>query len=165
MNKSDKIEFSSHKAESNRTSIHRAVRKASENKDFIIKAVEQLESMKFPAYKYQILDYAARNSVNKDVISLLQSLDDKMLYQSKHKLEKALEQENTNLKQRNQITDETRKNLNVQNIDRTQKRYDYPETPATAMKNYICNFCGKDFQSRDQLLHHQKFEYGKKETG
>jgi hypothetical protein len=164
MNKSDKIEFRLHKAESDRTSIHRAVAKASKNKDFIIKAVEQLKSMKFPAYKYQMLDHAARNSVDKDVISLLKSLDDKMLYQSKYTLKKALEQENTNLKQRNQITDETRKNLNVQSIDRSQKRHDYPETPATAMKNYICDLCGKEFQSRDQLLHHQEFESKNKKT-
>jgi hypothetical protein len=164
MNKSHKVEFSLHKAETDRNSIHRAVAKASKNKDFIIKTVEQLESMKFPAYKYQILDYATRNSVDKDVVSLLRSLDDKMLYQSKYKLKKALEQENTNLKQKNQITDKTRKNLNVQSIDRRQKRHDYPETPATAMKNYICDLCGKEFQSRDQLLDHQEFEYKNKKT-
>jgi len=164
MNNSDKIEFESHKAEGDTSSIHRAVRKASENKDFIIKTVEQLESMKFPAYKYQILDYAAKNSLDKDAMSLLQSLDDKMLYHSKFSLKKALERENTDLKKRNQISDETRKNLAVQNIDRRQRRHDYPETPATAMKNYICDFCGKEFQSRDQLLYHQEFEYKDKDN-
>jgi hypothetical protein len=82
-----------------------------------------------------------------------------MLYDSKFSLKNALEQENPEAKQENQISDETRKNLHVQNIDRTQKRHDYPETSATAMKNYICDFCGKDFQSRDQLLHHQEFEF------
>jgi DNA-directed RNA polymerase subunit RPC12/RpoP len=30
------------------------------------------------------------------------------------------------------------------------------------MKNYICNFCGKDFQSKDQLRKHQEFELGTK---
>jgi hypothetical protein len=49
--------------------------------------------------------------------------------------------------------------LKVQHPDQTQKRKDYPETPATAMKNYICNFCGKDFQSKDQLTKHQEFEF------
>jgi hypothetical protein len=82
-----------------------------------------------------------------------------MLYHSKFDVEKALEQENTEAKQEHQISDETRKNLDVQNIDRGQKRKDYPETPATAMKNYICEFCGKDFQSKDQLMKHEKFEF------
>jgi hypothetical protein len=164
MNKSDNVESKSHIA-GDRTMIHRAVGKASQDKNFIEKAVKQLESMKFPAFKYQILDYAARNSADKEVISLLQSLDDKMQYQSIYKLQKALEQENTDAKQENQISNETRENLSVEKADRREKRYDYPETPVTAMKNFICDFCGKDFQSRDQLLDHQKFEYGKKESG
>lgn len=164
MNKSDNIESTSHKAVRDRTSIHRAVDKASRDKNFIIKAVKLVESMKFPAFKYQILDYAAKTPADKEVISLLQSLDDYMLYHSVYKLQKALEQENTDAKQRNQISDETRENLNVQKADRSQKRYDYPETPATAMKNFICDFCGKDFQSRDQLLDHQVFEYKDKKT-
>jgi hypothetical protein len=88
-----------------------------------------------------------------------------MQYQSIYKLQKALEQENTDAKQENQISNETRENLSVEKADRREKRYDYPETPVTAMKNFICDFCGKDFQSRDQLLDHQKFEYGKKESG
>ncbi|HVE36650.1 MAG TPA: hypothetical protein VNA18_00480 [Nitrososphaeraceae archaeon] len=49
--------------------------------------------------------------------------------------------------------------MEVQHPDPTQRRKDYPETPATAMKNYICNFCGKDSQSKDQLTKHQEFEY------
>src|SRR5919106_979123 len=115
MNKSDNIESTSHKAVRDRTSIHRAVDKASRDKNFIIKAVKLVESMKFPAFKYQILD-------------------------------------------------ETRENLNVQKADRKEKRYDYPEVPVSAMKNFICDFCGKDFQSRDQLLDHQVFEYKDKKT-
>ena len=165
MNKSDNIDSTSHKAERDRTTIHRAVDKASKDKNFITKAIEQLESMKFPAFKYQILDYATRNSADDEVISLFQSLDDNMQYHSIYKLQKALEQENTDAKQENQISDETRENLSIQKADRRQKRYDYPEIPVTAMKNFICDFCGKDFQSRDQLLDHQKFEYGKKESG
>jgi DNA-directed RNA polymerase subunit RPC12/RpoP len=49
--------------------------------------------------------------------------------------------------------------LQVQHSDQTQRQKDYPETPATAMKNYICDFCGKDFQSKDQLTEHHEFEF------
>lgn len=93
------------------------------------------------------------------MLALLQSLNDTMLYRSKFNLKKALEQENPEAKKEDQISDETRKNLNVQNIDRKQKRRDYLETSATAMKNYICNFYGKGFQSRDQLQEHREFEF------
>jgi hypothetical protein len=75
----------------------------------MVKVLTQLESLKFPVYKYQILDYAARHSVDKDVINLLQSLNDKLLYDSKFSLKNALEQENPDAKQENQISDETRK--------------------------------------------------------
>lgn len=163
MNKSDDVEYKSHRAERDRTSIHQAVDKASKDKNFIEKAVKQLESIKFPAFKYQILDHAARNSADKEVISLLQSLDDKMQYQSSYKLQKALEQENMDAKQENQISDQTREDLSVEKAGRRQKRHDYPETPVMAMKNFICDFCGKDFQSRDQLLDHQEFEYKDKD--
>ena len=88
-----------------------------------------------------------------------------MQYHNKFNLRKALEQENTEAKQEYQISDKTRKSLRIPKIDRRQKRKDYPETPASAMKNYICNFCGKDFQSRDQLIHHQKFEFKEKGQG
>ena len=77
-------------------------------------------------------------------------------------MKQRLEQENSELKQQNQISENTRKNLEVKHPDNSQKRKDYPETPATAMKNYICNFCGKDFQSKDQLTKHEEFEYKEK---
>jgi hypothetical protein len=156
---SNKISFTSHTAEGNPTSAHKAVNKASKDRNFIVRALSQLESLKFPAYKYQILDYAKMHSVDNDVITLLQSLDDTMLYHSKFNLKKALEQENPEAKKEHQISEGTRKNLNVQNIDRRQKRKDYPETPATGMKNYICNYCGKEFQSGDQLQVHREFEF------
>ena len=34
----------------------------------------------------------------------------------------------------------------------------YPTDPATAMKEYVCDLCGKTFQTRDDLIHHQEFE-------
>ncbi|CAN5569638.1 hypothetical protein BH18THE1_BH18THE1_05520 [soil metagenome] len=108
MDESKKIRFTSHKA-NNRTSVHKAVNKASTNRNFIINALKQIEALKFPIYKYQILDYAARHSIDKDVITLLQSLNDTMLYKNKFNLKKALEQENPEAKQENQISDETRK--------------------------------------------------------
>ena len=61
-------------------------------------------------------------------------------------------------KQDNQITDETRTNLEVEKVNSTHKRKDYPQVPATATKEYICDLCGKSYQSRDDLIHHQEFE-------
>jgi hypothetical protein len=156
---SKKIENVRHEAKGNHQSIHKAVNKASNDANFISQVVEQLDTIKFPAYKSQILSYIQDKSSDENILGLLRSLNDTVLFRNKYDVKKGLEQENSKLKQQNQISDNTRTNLEVQHPDQTQKRKDYPETPATAMKNYICSFCGKDFQSKDQLTKHQEFEF------
>lgn len=158
MDPSKKIEAVRHTAE-NQESVHKAINKASKDSNFISQVVDQLDTMKFPAYKHQILSFIQDKSSDEDTIGLLKSLNDTILFKDKYAVKHGLEQENSESKQRNQISDNTRKNLEVQHVDKTQKSKDYPETPATAMKNYTCNFCGKDFQSKDQLTMHQEFEF------
>src|SRR4030095_256088 len=159
MNKSKKIASIRHIPKADRISIHNAVNKANKDKNFISQVVEQIGTLQFPAYKHQLVNYIKRKSKDQNTIGLLESLNDTVLYHSKYDVKHALEQENPESKQKHQISDDTRKNLQVRQADSTQKRKDYPETPATAMKNYICDFCGKEFQSRDQLMKHQEFEF------
>ena len=158
MDRSKKIEAVRHKAD-NDESLHNAVKKASEDSNFISQVVKQLDTLKSPAYKHQILSFMQDKSSDENAIGLLKSLNDTVLFQDKYDVKQGLEQENSESKQENQISDNTRKNLEVRHPDQTQRRKDYPETPATAMKNYTCNFCGKDFQSKDQLTKHQEFEF------
>ncbi|HEY7082053.1 MAG TPA: hypothetical protein VH500_20365, partial [Nitrososphaeraceae archaeon] len=93
-----------------------------------------------------------------DVISLFQSLTDDRLYKDLYHVRKALEQNNPDAKQDNQISDTTRKNLTVSKVDSSHKRKDYSQVPATAPKEFVCQLCGKTFQTRDDLVHHQQFE-------
>jgi hypothetical protein len=158
MDQSKKIEAVRHTAENDHESVHNAVNKASKDANFISQVVEQLDTLKFPAYKHQILSFIQDKSSDENAIGLLKSLNDTVLFRDKYDVMQGLKQENSELKQQNQISDNTRKNLEVQHPDKTQRRKDYPETPATAMKNYICNLCGKDFQSKDQLTKHEEFE-------
>jgi hypothetical protein len=159
MNCSKKIESERHDFQSDRDSICHAVNKASKSASFISRVVEQLDSLKFPAYKHQILSFVQNKFSDNDDIGLLKSLNDTVLFRSKYDVKKGLEQENSETKQQHQISDTTRKHLEVQHHDQTHRRKDYPEIPATAMKNYICDFCGKEFQSKDQLTMHQDFEF------
>ena len=162
MDPSKKIEAVRHNAEDNQELVHSAVSKASKDSTFISQVVEQLYTLKFPAYKHQILSFIQSRSSDDNVIGLLNSLNDTVLFRDKYDVKQGLEQENSESKQQYQISDNTRKNLKVQPPDPTQKRKDYPEIPATAMKNYICEFCGKEFQSKDQLTKHQDFEFKEK---
>lgn len=47
---------------------------------------------------------------------------------------------------------------------KAEERKDYPEVPPSAMSNFICNTCGKQFQNQNDLIQHQRFEGTEKNT-
>ena len=51
------------------------------------------------------------------------------MYRDQYHVKKAIEQNNSQAKQDNQITDETRTNLEVEKVNSTHKRKDYPQVP------------------------------------
>jgi hypothetical protein len=108
-----------------------------------------------------MIEFMRQTSAAEKNTSLVRSLTDSKLYHSLYQVKKALEQNNPEAKQDNQILDQTRKNLTVPKVNSSHRRKDYPEVPATATKDYICNLCGKSFLTRDDLLHHQEFEFKK----
>jgi hypothetical protein len=160
MNSNDspnKIESDRHIPTVDSESVNRAVQRSSRDKNFISNAVEQLKGLKFPAYGSQITDHLRKNSANDEVLALYLSLNDATLYHDENQVTKAFEQNRPTIKE-NQMTHKTRTNLEVEQTNPTHKRQDYPETAATAMKNYTCDLCGQSFQTPDDLVHHQEFE-------
>jgi len=155
----NKIEVERHIPSLDSNSINEAVERANKDRNFISKAVGQLDGLKFPSYRDQILEHLKNNSASSEILALFESLNATMLYRDQYQIKKALEQNNAAAKQEHQISDETRTNLDVKKVDPQNKRKDYPEVPATAMKEYVCDLCGKTFQARDDLIHHQKFEF------
>jgi hypothetical protein len=159
---SNKIETERHMPTVNSNSINQAVEKASKDRNFISKALEQLDGLKFPTYKSQLIEHLKNNSAGSETLALCESLNATMLYRDHYQVKKALEQNNPEAKNEHQISDETRTNLDVKKVNPAHKRKDYPEVPATAMKEYVCDHCGKTFQARDDLIHHQEFEFKQK---
>ena len=157
-NLSSKIDSEMHISSVDSASVNKAVERASKDRNFILNAVEQLDGLKFPAYKTQIMDFLKKNSARYELLSLFETLNGTIVYRDQYHVKKAIEQNNSQAKQDNQITDETRTNLEVEKVNSTHKRKDYPQVPATATKEYICDLCGKSYQSRDDLIHHQEFE-------
>ena len=129
----------------------------SRDKNFVSNAVEQLRGLKFPVYGSQIIDYLRKNSADDEILALYLSLNDATLYRDENQVTKAFEQNSPTIKE-NQMTHNTRTNLDVEQTNPTHKRQDYPETAATAMKNYTCDLCGQSFQTPDDLVRHQEFE-------
>src|SRR6266540_5181920 len=142
-----------HISKLNTKSINKAVEKVSKDRDFISNAVKKLDGLKFPAYKYQIVDFLNKNSTKNETLALFESLNGTILYRDQYHVKKAFEQNNPEAKQESQITDKTRTNLRVKQVNPAHKRKDYPEVQATAPKNYVCELCSKPFLTRDDLIH------------
>ena len=70
MDPSKKIEYVRN-APGNNTSVHNAVKKASKDPNFVSHVVEQLDTLKFPAYPHQILTFIESKSEDENVIGLL----------------------------------------------------------------------------------------------
>jgi hypothetical protein len=155
-------------------SINRAVEKAANDPDFIDYTVGQLKGLRFPAFKDDILDYVRNINANKDVISLLQSLNGYIQFRDEYHVSKSLQENNISKKKEYQITDETRENPDVrirpttadrgikerEAANKREERKDYPEVTPTAMSNFVCDRCGKPFQNQNDLVQHKKFESG-----
>ena len=131
-NLSSKIESEKHVSSVDTDSVNKAVEKASKDRNFILNAVQQLNGLKFPAYKTQIMDFLKKNSANYELLSLFETLNGSIVYRDQYHVKKAIEQNNSGAKQENQITDETRTNLEVEQVNPAHKRKDYTEVPATA---------------------------------
>ena len=155
---SERVESVRHLSTVDTESVNESILRANSDRTFISNAVDQLKGLRFPAYKVELTDYLKKKSAKNDVISLFESLTDDRLYKDLYHVKKAIEQNNPDAKQDNQMSDSTRKNLVVEKADSSHKRKDYRQEPATAPKDYVCQLCGKSFQTRDDLVHHQQFE-------
>ncbi len=109
------------------------------------------------------------------VVSLFKrSSDGYIEFRDLYHVRKALEENLPRKKTRYQITDKTREHPNVRTrydntitnasrnrskstkemeaVNETEERKDYPEVPPTAMRDFICSKCGKSFQNQDDLV-------------
>jgi hypothetical protein len=158
------------------TRINHAVEKAARNPEFLNRALAQLAGLRFPAFKNNIIDHV--KSINthdeEDVVALFESLDGYIQYRDEYHVQKAIEENVPAKKRDNQITDNTRESPDVrirqtsadstikdrEAVNETEERKDYPEVTPTAMSNFTCDRCGKQFQNQQDMVHHKEFESG-----
>ena len=156
--------------------INYAVEKAARNPEFVNRALAQLAGLRFPAFKNNIIDHV--KSINtpekQDVVALFESLDGYTQFRDEYHVQKAIEENVPAKKKDYQITDNTRENPDVrfrqtsadssikdrEAVNETEERKDYPEVTPTAMSNFICDRCGKQFQNQQDMIHHKEFESG-----
>jgi hypothetical protein len=157
--------------------INRAIEKAASNPDFVNHAVAQLAGFAFPAFKHNIIDYVKSINADKekeDVVALFESLNGYIQFRDQYHVQKALEENVSTKKKDYQISDKTRESPAVrirqttadasikdrEAVNEREERKDYPEVTPTAMSNFVCNTCGKEFQNQQDLIHHRHFESG-----
>jgi hypothetical protein len=133
--------------------------------------------LSFPALKRDIINQAKRRSASADpdILALFESLNGYIQYNDIYHLRKALEENNPEKKKTNQISQlarenptepsrsagrEQHSNKNDSEAQREQRR-DYTQVSSSAMSNFMCNNCGKQFQNQNDLIQHQRFEGSK----
>jgi hypothetical protein len=168
----DTIEYAQHTSVYDTDSLNKAVEKANRDPNFINKSVQLLNEMEFPSYKENIVNYVKRNTDESEVLSLFESLDGYIEYKDQYHVQKALEENNSEKKIANQVSESTRHHPEVRTrsetndqrikdieaVKRSEERSDYPEVPPSAMSNFVCDKCGKIFQNQNDLLQHERFE-------
>jgi endonuclease V-like protein UPF0215 family len=160
----DNVSSAIHKSTYDTDSMNRALERAIEDHKFLSNAIKLLNGIHFPAFKNNIVDYVRSiTTIDKDVISLFESLDGYIKFKDPYHVQKALEENIPAKKKEYQITDKTREQPVVRTRNTTsstdksikereavnlnEERKDYPEVTPTAMSNFICSIYGKSFQA------------------
>lgn len=173
------IDAAKHMPAYDATRINRAIERAARDPAFVNHAIAQLAGLTFPAFKHNILDHIRKINLDKreeggDVIALFESLDGYIQFRDQYHVQKAFEENIPAKKKDYQITDNKRESPDVrvretyadasikdrEAVSEREERKDYPEVSPTAMTNFICDTCHKQFQNQQDLIQHKQFESG-----
>jgi hypothetical protein len=176
------IDAAKHMPSHDSTRINHAIERAARDPDFVNRAVGQVAGLTFPAFKHSILDHIRTLNTNnqqekEDIVALFESLDGYIQFRDQYHVIKALEENIPAKKKDYQMSDNTRESLDVrirptyadasikdrEAVSEREERKDYPEVTPTAMTNFICDYCHKQFQNQQDLIQHKRFESGPSE--
>ena len=183
----ESIDATKHMPAYDATRINRAVERAARDPAFVNRALALLAGVTFPAFKHNIIDHVRgiintsrdeKGQADENIVALFESLDGYIQFRDSYHVQKAFEENIPSKKKDYQITDNTRENPDVrirqtdadasikdrEAISEREERKDYPEVTPTAMSNFICDNCGKEFQNQQDLVHHRQFESGTSAT-
>jgi hypothetical protein len=139
--------------------LNQSVEKAISDRNFLTSNLSLLEDMKFPTYKYKIINHVKKKTNDKNIIALFNTLSDSLEYKDsihiKNILQSNIPAKNSPSKTKN--PDE----LNVNPLSK-EKNLAIDEKNDSisndSMRQFICNKCGKPFLTREDLNIHRNFE-------
>jgi hypothetical protein len=139
--------------------LNQSVEKAINDRNFLTSNLSILEDMKFPTYKYKIINHVKKKTNDENIIALFNTLSDSLEYKDiihiKNILQSNIPAKNSPSKTKN--PDE----LNVNPLSK-EKNLAIDEKNDSisndSMRQFICNKCGKPFLTREDLNIHRNFE-------
>lgn len=156
-----RVNYSYHNSQLNSALLNEAIQKAIKDKDFINSSLNLLKNVKFPIYKFKIIEHVQKLTNDKITIALFSTLSDSLEYKNIEQIRNIFQ---SNIPAKNSPSrTKNPAELNVNPLTTKQNQISLKSDrndslSDDAMREYICNKCGKSFLTREDLHIHQKFE-------
>lgn len=154
-----KVFTSYHHSQFDSNLLNKAIKKAINDKKFIISSLNLIKDMEFPTYKYKIINHIQTSTNDITKTALFYTLSDSLEFKDISHIKKVIE---SNVPAKNSAHNTKNPDkLNVNPISTKQKLSNLEEKDpisSDSMREYICNKCGKPFFTREDLRIHQDFE-------
>jgi hypothetical protein len=133
--------------------LNQSVEKAISDRKFLTSSLSLLKDIKFPTYKYKIINHVKKLTNHENIIALFNTLSDSLEYKDIIHIKNILQ---SNIPAKNSPSKTKNHPFPLERDLSTGNQND--SISNDSMRHYVCNKCGKPFLTREDLSIHQAFE-------